>query len=112
MGPEEFARQLRELGYEPTEQTGRVVIDYEIPLGSHIGERVTLGFNVPPDFPTTPPGGPAMYPPIVHPDGAVNPATEFGAGWVYWSRPYQGWAAATRSVQTYMAHVRRLFSQS
>lgn len=111
MGPSEFARQLRELGYDPVELSGRVSFDYSIPIGSHAGEKIRLGFNVPPDFPTTPPGGPAMCPAIGHPHGAVNPAAEFGEGWVYWSRPYQGWATATRSARAYMAHVRHLFSQ-
>lgn len=111
MGGPEFARQLRDLGYQVTEQgDGNVRFPWEIPVGSRVGELITLGFTVPPDFPVTPPGGPCVTPALQHPHGAVHPAP-FGSGWVYWSRPFPGWASTDRTVRTYMAHVRHLFGQ-
>ena len=112
MGPAEFARQLRDLGHEVEEPAGtKVILKYTIPIGRRIGEQIRLGFDVPTDFPLTPPGGPRVSPPLGHPAGAVHAAPDFGAAWEYWSRPFPNWAGTDRTVRSYMAHIRRLFQQ-
>ncbi len=113
MGSSEFARQIRDLGYQVEElpNCNRVIFPFEIPIGSHRGETVKLGFDVPTDFPVTPPGGPRVSPRLGHPGGAVHDAPDFGAVWEYWSRPFPNWAGTDRTAATYMAHVRRLFQQ-
>jgi hypothetical protein len=112
MGAAEFVRQLRELGHEVDEPVEtRVTLPYTIPIGRRLGETIRLGFDVPPDFPNTPPSGPRVSPRLGHPAGAVHAATDFGSEWEYWSRPFPNWQGTDRSVKTYMAHVRRLLQQ-
>ncbi len=113
-GPPEFRRQLIELGYdsEPRED-GRVVLPYTVRAGRHAGKQLRLGFEVPCDFPRTPPSGPHFAPRLQtinpgapnHPDRAHE--SSFGSDWQYWSRPYPGWRG-TETVATYLAYVDRL----
>ena len=110
VGVDGFLRQLNEQGFAPINRDGFAVFLYTIPLGSHIGETVEVGLQVPPDFPITPPPGPHVNPLLHHPGGAVH-GSPLGSQWCYWSRPFNGWPASTRMVREYMAHVRNLFSQ-
>ncbi len=87
------------------------MLAYSIPIGRRLGEQIRLGFDVPTDFPVTPPGGPRVSPKLGHPDGAVHAAPDFGTEWEYWSRPFPNWAGTDRTVRSYMAHIRRLFQQ-
>src|SRR5687767_2061247 len=105
MAAADFIRELRELGYEVAESqpspelAGPAVhFPYEIPLGSKAGEKVTLGFVVPPDYNLTCPSGPFMCPFVlplntstseppyggVHPADNIQPAASFGPDWQYW----------------------------
>jgi hypothetical protein len=112
VGAPEFARQLRDLGHQVTElPDSNVRFPWKIPMGRLMGQVITLGFTVPADFPVTPPGGPCLTPALHHPAGAVHAAPAFGPDWVYWSRPFPGWAGTDRTVRTYLAHIRRLFGQ-
>jgi hypothetical protein len=112
MGAAEFARQLRDLGYQVTELPGgAVTFPYDVPVGSLAGTTITLGFIVQPDFPVTPPGGPCVRPALGHPAGNVSVMAQLGMDWEYWSRPFPDWPGSGRSVRAYMAHVRHLFSQ-
>jgi len=113
-GPAAFQAGLRAVGYEPrqvvTAQNEEfTVFDYEIEVGSRVGQTVQVGLQVPPDFSVTPPPGPHVSPRLNHPGGNVHPSS-LGHEWEYWSRPAPNWAA-DRSVGGYLRHVRTLFSQ-
>lgn len=109
-GAPEFARQARALGLSSVEVEGEwVLFDLEIPAGKHAGQMRRIAAQVPADFPDTPPSGPHVTPATTHPAGAVH-ASPRGGGWVYWSRPIQGWPA-DRSVKAWIRHVRSLFAQ-
>ena len=110
MGPEEFVRQLRDLGFEVQVVQGLAVFPYAVPVGSRAGEQVQLGLAIPPDFPASPPPGPHVSPRLGHPQGAVSDSL-LGVDWEYWSRPFPDWPRTERSVRAYMVHVRTLFSQ-
>lgn len=113
-----FLDQLRQLGYNPNDLgDGKVCFPYTVPVGRFCGQEVQLGFRVGDDFPLNPPSGPHVSPRLLplnqssnrHPEGGVH-ASEFGADWEYWSRPFPGWAGTDRTVKTYMAHIRHLFA--
>lgn len=106
-----LAAELGQLGFVVRQRTGLLVFGYDVPLGSHRSERLQLGLADPPDWPLTPPPGPHVSPPLHHPDGAVH-GSPLGPDWVYWSRPFPGWHQSPRTAAAYMAHVRRLFSQT
>ena len=109
-GPEEFERQARALGLTGVRRAGnQVSFELDIPAGTFAGQTRTVGADVPADFPMTPPPGQHVTPPTVHTGGAVH-GSSFGAGWVYWSRPIQRWAA-DRSLRAWVRHVRSLFAQ-
>jgi hypothetical protein len=110
MGPEEFLRQLEELGYQFVRQGQYAVIRYCVPLGTLIGQTISLALVATNDFPITPPPGPHVSPHLNHPAGAVH-GSDLGPEWEYWSRPFPGWPTTDRTVRAYMAHVRNLFSQ-
>jgi hypothetical protein len=110
MGPDEFFRQLGSLGFEFSQRGQYAIFKYCIPLGTMIGETITLALIATNDFPLTPPPGPHVSPRLGHPNGAVH-ASDLGPDWEYWSRPFPGWPATDRTVKAYMAHVRHLFSQ-
>lgn len=110
-----FVQGLRDLGDSPSQLAGRpdhVVIDYEVPVGRFVGQKVRLGFIVPGDFPMTPPSGPHVSPQIhplqsggVHPTGGVHQSPAFGGEWQYWSRPFTGWPQSKKTVAAYMSHI-------
>lgn len=114
---EDFEDQLKALGFQPlARQDGRVSFPYSIPVGRFAGTDVTLGVEVPVDFPRTPPSGPHFTPRLqpINPGAAAHPdrahESPFGPEWQYWSRPYPGWGRDGRSVASYMAFVRHLFA--
>ena len=112
----EFVTELATLmGHAPTELgSNRVAYDYTIPAGRLKGTAITIGIEVPGDFPVTPPGGPHLKPRILplnpsapgHPERVAESA--FGSEWEYWSRPYPGWSESDHTVRSYLAHVRNL----
>ncbi len=117
MGVSDFIGQLRSLGYEPQDiGSNRVAMPLEIPVGRFAGTQISLGIEVPPDFPMSPPGGPHVKPHLLpinqtsgaHPACAVHPSP-FGSEWQYWSRPFQNWSTTDRTARTYMAHINHLF---
>jgi hypothetical protein len=107
---DDFAGQLRELGFDVTINDSFVTFPFEIQSGGRSGQSVMVGIEVPGDFPANPPPGPHVRPRLGHPDGGVN-LSALGADWEYWSRPYQLWTSTKRTASDYMAHVRLLFSQ-
>ncbi len=96
----EFVKELGALlGHPPTELgSNRIAFEYVVPAGKFKDTKVTLGLEIPGDFPNTPPGGPHIKPRILplnpsapgHPERVASSA--FGDEWEYWSRPYQDWA--------------------
>jgi len=123
-GRAEFAQQLQNLGYEflslppgPTQPENRVAFRYRVPGGRFKDREVELGFEVPPDFPRTPPSGPHVSPRLLpinpnapgHPD-RVHESPNFGANWEYWSRPYRGTWRGREGVSEYLAHIDHVFS--
>jgi hypothetical protein len=109
-GADEFVRQLIELRFEVERKDAFVTFPLIVPLGSKIGETIRLGLEAPPDFPLSPPPGPHIAPRLSHPSGAVH-ASPLGPDWCYWSRPFSGWAATTRTAAEYLSHVRNLLAQ-
>jgi hypothetical protein len=115
-GRAEFARQLREMGFQVSEEeTDRVRFAWVVPSGPHMGRELALGFVVAGDFPLTPPSGPHVSVRLFpnrsggeHPTGGVHDSP-FGSDWMYLSRPFLGWQASKQTVKDYMAHVRHLF---
>ena len=107
---DDFASQLRQLGLVISINASFVTFPYEIQSGGRSGQAVTVGIEVPGDFPANPPPGPHVRPHLGHPDGHVNPST-LGDEWEYWSRPFPSWSLTNRTVSDDMAHVRLLFSQ-
>ena len=108
---DDFAAQLRALGFNVTVTGSFVTFSFEIQSGGRSGLVVTLGIEVPGDFPANPPTGPHVRPKLGHPQGQVHASAGLGADGEYWSRPFELWPATNRSVSDYMAHVRLLFSQ-
>jgi hypothetical protein len=116
MGVSEFIEGLEDLGFQARQLEGnRIEVMYSVPCGSFIGREIRLGFEIPGDFPLTPPSGPHISPHLRpmnpgapgHPDRTAD--SPFGSEWQYWSRPFPNWAGTDRTVKTYMAHVRHLF---
>lgn len=115
-GHEAFADELRKLGItvEETLSGNRVIIEYEPSTGRFRGQHLRLGFEVPPNFPRTPPGGPHVSPALLpinrtaarHPDKVLPSA--FGNDWQYWSRPFPNWNGRG-GVARYLAFVDKLF---
>jgi hypothetical protein len=114
-GVEEFCRQLADMDYEhEIMQPNWVLIDHDIAAGRFAGQRVRLGFEVPPEFPRTPPHGPHFSPCLLpvntsvnaHPD-RVHPSN-LGADWGHWSRNFINWRGK-EGVAGYLAFVARLF---
>lgn len=116
-GREEFERQLLELGYSPDAKEGgsKATFNYVPPGGRFKGQTIKLGFDVPADFPRTPPSGPHVSPALLpmnprapnHPDRTAA-SGPFGDGWQYWSRPFPNWREKV-GVVGYMAYVDHLF---
>jgi hypothetical protein len=112
----EFIQQLKEMGYEPTEQNNYIVVfPYVIPVGKLAGTKIKLGLQV---TDLVPPPGPHVSPRlhplesgggIPHPLGGINESPLLGPEWQYWSRPFRGWAKTDRSARTYMAYINTLF---
>lgn len=116
MGKDEFFQQLRDLGHQIQDcGSDKICIDYKIPCGRYEGQQIKLGFQVPPDFPLTPPSGPHISPRILplNPNAPGHPArvaeSTFGDQWEYWSRPYPSWANTSRTVKDYLRYMRHLF---
>ena len=124
MPAQDFVQELRDLGYDvddsPSPQLqGNAVarFPFRVPLGSKAGDEITLAFIVPPDYPMTCPSGPYMSPHVLPlntstsepPYGGISDGSgAFGAGWEYWSRPYNGWAQSKRNARAYMRHIKHL----
>ena len=115
-GRAEFERQLRQMGIAP-EVVGdaRIAFPFVVPAGTFAGRELKLGFDVPAEFPRTPPSGPHFTPRLlpVNPGAAAHPQrsheSPFGPGWEYWSRPYAEWGRDGKTLAAYMAYVRHLF---
>jgi hypothetical protein len=110
-GVERFVAELRDLGYEPSVEDGRVSVAWTIPLGSHMGQDGFIGWEVPADWPETSPHGPHIFPAFDHPNGG-NHASAFGDGWRHWSRPFNGWAGSDRTMLTYLRFITAVFRGS
>jgi hypothetical protein len=119
MSQQDFINELKALGHDvQVPGNGRVMFTYQIPLGRFVGQTVTLGFEVPGDYPLTCPGGPHMKPRLLplnsggeHPNGRIHESNQFGPEWEYWSRPFHEWSKTGKNAREYMAHVRHLFDQ-
>jgi hypothetical protein len=117
MARQDFIDQLQALGYAVKDHgENRIAFAYTVPVGKFANTEITLGFEVPADFPLTPPSGPHILPRLlpnntsssVHPAGGVH-NSGFGSDWHYWSRPFPDWQTTDRSVRIYLAHIRHLF---
>jgi hypothetical protein len=113
----DFVQQLRDLGYTVDELGGnRIAFRWPVPTGKFAGQTIRLGFDVPTDFPLTPPSGPHISPRLLpiqsggtHPSGGIHESPAFGAEWQYWSRPMRHWPQTKRTAKDVLAHMRHLF---
>lgn len=114
-----FMAGLRVLGYEPEivdASSRQIAFDYRVETGKHAGETYKIGFEVPQDFPLTPPSGPHVKAKLhptgrsgAHPSANVSESAFGPTEWQYWSRPFSDWASSKKTVATYMAHIWRLW---
>jgi len=112
----EFIQELKEMGYELTEEANHIVVfPYVIPVGKLAGTKIKLGLQI---TDLVPPPGPLVCPrlhplhpgnDIPHPFGGIHECKELGQDWQYWSRPFKGWKNTDRSARTYMAYINTLF---
>lgn len=118
MAAKEFIDGLRALRYDVTERdANRVTFLYPVEVGKFAGQIVTIGYDVPGDFPLNAPGGPHVSPKLLpvtggggsHPSGAVHESPGFGPDFEYWSRPMHHWANTKRRVTDVLAYLHRLF---
>lgn len=116
MAQEDFIRDLTAMGFVVERfPDGRIAFPYEVQCGLRSGLQTTMGFQVPPDWPLSPPSGPhfatqihAIHAGGEHPTGGIH-QSPFGGGWQYWSRPYKNWAPTSKPVRQYLAHINLLF---
>ncbi|MDD5584336.1 MAG: hypothetical protein PHV55_04705 [Candidatus Omnitrophica bacterium] len=116
MGRTEFVEQLRSLVGEVEDLgDGKIAFTYTILTGNFAGKSIRLGFQVPEDFPLSPPSGPHISPRLLpnqsggsHPSGGIHNSA-FGQDWHYWSRPIPNWKSTKRTVRDVLAHIRHLF---
>lgn len=112
-----LSEQLRDLGYDVTEDGNKIFFPFKIETGKRAGEEIMLGFLTFPDFLLNPPSGPHVRPRLLsqnstqapHPVGGVHDSP-FGSEWQYWSRPISHWPETRRNAADYMAHIHRLFA--
>jgi hypothetical protein len=112
-GRDAFAAGLRELGIEPElsyPDSSLLSFPWRIENGPRAGEEVTIGLQVPPNFPLEPPHGPCYRPAILRASGlnGVHANSVFGEGWDHWSRPHPRWPQTARTVPHYLRHLRTL----
>lgn len=115
----DFVQQLQALGYHVQEPVSNfLVIEFEVPVGRFIGQKVSMAFQVTDTFPMSPPPGPHIKPCLLpttggggcHPYGAIH-GSPLGGDWQYWSRPFTNhWNTTDRSVKTYLGHIKNLFA--
>ncbi|MBT8387465.1 MAG: hypothetical protein KJO12_08650 [Ignavibacteria bacterium] len=111
MATSDFILQLKSLGYEPQEPAlNKVCFIYIVDGGKNHGKKVWLGFENIHDFPLNCPHGPHFK---TIDKGWINPAqgihtSNFGAGWIHWSRPFNEWNRTKKSVKEYLAHIKNL----
>jgi hypothetical protein len=116
MGRDKFKEGLAALDC-PSEliDEDKIVLSYIIAEGRFAGRQIKLGFQVPPDFEMTSPGGPHISPHLIpintnvqdHSKAAPSP---FGAEWQYLSRPFTDQWARKRTVKRYMEYVAHLLN--
>ncbi len=107
-----FVKELKDLGYDPQViSPNKVSLEFKIEFGANSGEPALLGFENFHDFPLNVPHGPHWKPKN---DSWKNPnqgihASQFGSGWVHWSRPYNDWPKVKeKSVKMYLRHINKL----
>ncbi len=117
MSQKEFIEGITGLGYTPqfSSENNRVYFEYKVPGGRFSGQVVQLGFEVPEQFPLTPPSGPHIAPRlhVINPSAPQHPdrihESPFGSDWEYWSRPFPDWVVTNRTVKEYMRFIRHLW---
>lgn len=113
MGAAELRDALAAAGFNPVVEAeiagGWVTFDYTVEVGARAGEAVRIGL-LGADWPINAPGAVQVCPRIPAPVDGNMLASPLGPDWVYWSRPYPDWAASSRTIDEYLAHVRLLFS--
>lgn len=120
-GKDLFIDELKQLGCHPEDKgDNRVAFAHVIAEGNFATRTITVGVDVPPDFPVTPPTGPHILPRLIpmNPSGAGNDRSadspQFGSDWQYLSRPFRdaqnGWNRTTRNVKAYLRHVRYILN--
>lgn len=114
MGREEFAKQLKALGFDVQDSANQgLYFEYVVEVGKNQDRRVLMGFENLNDFPMNAPHGPHFKP---LDEGWINPGgqrsgvhkSRFGEEWVHWSRPFQQWNNTKKTVKEYLAHIKNV----
>lgn len=116
MGTDNFKEGLEALGYAVEQKDqDKLIIPFVIAEGRFAGKEIKVGFQVPGDFPMTPPGGPHISPRLIPINGnapdhsRAADSAQFGTEYEYLSRPYTQWAHK-RTVKRYMEYVAHLLN--
>jgi hypothetical protein len=110
-----FADELVALGYAIQEPDAlKVYFEYVVPVGTNIGKKVLIGFEIQNDFPMNCPPGPHFK--SIGLEGWIEPLTNihaspFGSEWRHWSRPFPDWNRTDKKVKTYLAHIKNLLAK-
>jgi hypothetical protein len=112
MAASDFIKQVKDLGFEPQEfQTNMVFFMFIVEGGKNHNKKILLGFEGIHDFPLNCPHGPHIKPideGWIHPTQGLH-NSNFGSGWIHWSRPFNEWNMTTKTVKEYLAHIKNLF---
>lgn len=114
MGKIEFINGLKDLGFEPVDDSAdRVYFEYTVPVGKNLGKKALLGFIIDNSFPMNCPTGPhfkALESEWKEPVNNIQDSP-IGSGWRYWSRPFPEWSTSDRTVKSYLGHIKNLLNK-
>jgi hypothetical protein len=85
-----------------------IINDYIVPNGLNQGKHISIGFPIPPDYPSTAPYG-------IHVNATglegnltnINPSP-LGGNWKFWSKRMGNWVPGRRNSQYYFDFANRL----
>jgi len=101
-----FVAGLRELGLEPEQRGGLVVVILDVGPASARGPH-RVGADPPNDYPRVPPHWLHLQRGLVLAEDPGR-ASELGDDWWRWSRPHPKWKGNDNAARQWVAHARSL----
>jgi len=116
MGRSEFIDELKaRVGDVQDHGNGRVSFAFMPEFGRCVGQAFRIGYEIPIDYPASPPSGVHVLPRIFpncpgtkHPSDGISDSP-LGPEWHFWSRSMPHWKETKRSVKDVLDHLWRLF---